>query len=125
MFSRLHHVAIIVSDYQKARSFYVDILGLPVIRENVRPDKQDCKLDLQLCGCELELFYKPNSPARPTYPEACGLRHLAFAVQDVEQAVCYLHSKGVETQPIRYDEFSGKRFAFCFDPDGLPIELHE
>lgn len=71
MFSRLHHVAIIVSDYQKARSFYVDILGLPVLRENVRPDKQDCKLDLQLSGCELELFYKPNSPARPTYPEAC------------------------------------------------------
>lgn len=123
--STIHHVAIIVSDYKKSREFYVDKLGFEVIRENIREDKGDCKLDLRLGDCELEIFGKPKSPRRPSYPEACGLRHLAFYVSDIEEVIRELNEKGIETEPVRVDEFTGKRMTFFFDPDGLPLELHE
>lgn len=121
----IHHVAIIVSDYQKSREFYVEKLGLKVIRENYRPDKDDWKLDLELEGAELEIFSGKNHPERPSYPEACGLRHLAFRVENIEQEVEELGRKGIVTEPIRLDEFTGKKMTFFQDPDGLPLELHE
>ena len=124
-FDTLHHVAIIVSDYQKAKDFYTGILGLPVLRENYRPDKGDWKLDLQFGDGELEIFAVPGAPARPSYPEALGLRHLAFRVDNVEQAAAYLESRGVPCEPIRMDPYSSRPFTFFRDPDGLPLELHE
>lgn len=121
----LHHVALLVRDYEKSRHFYVELLGLPVLRENYRPGRGDWKLDLDAGGVELELFSAPQAPARPTRPEALGLRHLAFRVADVRQAAAGLNALGIETEPIRLDEFSHKPFTFFFDPDGLPLELHE
>ena len=122
---KIHHVAIIASDYQKSREFYVETLGFDVIRENYRPARNDYKLDLKLGDCELELFGIKGSPNRLSYPEACGLRHLAFQVDDIEETVRELESKGVPCEPIRVDEFTGKRMTFFFDPDKLPLELHE
>lgn len=122
---KIHHVAIIASDYQKSRKFYVETLGFEVIRENYRPARNDYKLDLKLGDCELELFGIAGSPKRPSYPEACGLRHLAFQVDDIEKTVRELESKGIPCEPIRVDEFTGKRMTFFFDPDKLPLELHE
>lgn len=122
---RIHHVAIIVSDYHKSRKFYVNQLGFEVIRENYRPDIGDYKLDLRLGDCELEIFAKKDAPRRPSYPEACGLRHLAFAVDNIDETVEWLNAMGIETEPIREDEFTGKRMTFFRDPDGLPLELHE
>ena len=122
----IHHVAIIVSDYERAREFYVDKLGLEVIRDNERPHKGDRKLDLRLNGtCELEFFVVPNPPARPADPEAAGLRHLAFAVESVENTVAELEARGITCEPIRHDEYTGHAMTFFFDPDGLPLELHE
>ncbi len=120
-----HHVAIIVSDYQKSREFYVDKLGLPVLRENFRQARGDWKLDLKLGDMELEIFSAPNAPLRVTGPEARGLRHLAFRVADVEAAVAWLNGMGIETEPIRLDSYSGRKFTFFRDPDSLPLELHE
>ena len=122
---QIHHVAIIVSDYIKSRKFYVETLGFQIIRENYRPSRGDYKLDLKLEGCELELFSASGNPPRPSYPEACGLRHLAFRVDDVDAAIAELREKGIETEPVRVDEFTGKRMTFFQDPDGLPLELHE
>ena len=122
---QIHHVAIIVSDYKKSRKFYVETLGFQIIRENYRPSRGDYKLDLKLEGCELELFSASGNPPRPSYPEACGLRHLAFRVDDVDAAIAELREKGIETEPVRVDEFTGKRMTFFQDPDGLPLELHE
>ncbi len=124
-FSAIHHVAIIVSDYQKSRDFYVNKLGFTIIRENYRKERNDYKLDLKLGTAELEIFGIPNAPKRPNYPEACGLRHLAFKVEDIDQVIQELHEKGIETEPIREDTFTGKKMTFFFDPDGLPLELHE
>lgn len=124
-FKEIHHVAIIVSDYEKSRKFYVEQLELPVIRENYRENRGDYKLDLQAGAAELEIFGAKNPPKRVTNPEACGLRHLAFKVEDIEAAVKWLKEKGIETEPIRYDEFTGKRMTFFRDPDDLPLELHE
>ncbi len=122
----IHHVAIIVSDYERAREFYVDMLGLEVIRDNERPHKGDRKLDLRLNDtCELELFVVPDPPARPSYPEAAGLRHLAFAVESVADTVAELEARGIACEPIRHDEYTGRAMTFFFDPDGLPLELHE
>lgn len=121
----IHHVAIIVSDYPKAREFYVDKLGFKVIRENYREDRADYKLDLELNGLELELFSGKNNPKRPSYPEACGLRHLAFKVEDIEAVIKELNEMGIETEPIRVDEYTNKKMTFFSDPDGLPLELHE
>lgn len=123
-FSKIHHVAIIVSDYEKSKEFYVEKLGFSIIRENYRTDREDYKLDLRLGDCELEIFGVKNPPKRVTRPEACGLRHLAFWVDDVEKAVLELEEKGITCEPIRLDEFTGKQMTFFFDPDGLPLELH-
>lgn len=124
-FSKVHHVAIIGSDYEASRHFYVDLLGFQVIRENYREHRDDYKIDLQLEDMELELFIIKNCPKRPSYPEAYGLRHLAFQVESVEETVKELNELGIETEPIRVDEFTGKRMTFFADPDGLPLEIHE
>lgn len=120
----VHHVAIIGTDYQRTREFYVDKLGFAVIRDTRRPEKGDCKLDLRLNGLELEVFIKPDAPKRPSYPEACGLRHLAFRVTDVPAVVAALAEKGIACEPIRTDDLTGEQMTFFFDPDGLPLELH-
>lgn len=122
---KIHHVAIIASDYQRSREFYVDKLGFEIIRENYRETRNDYKLDLKAGGCELELFGIAFSPKRPSYPEACGLRHLAFQVEDIEDTVKELESLDIPCEPIRIDEFTGKKMTFFSDPDGLPLELHE
>lgn len=123
--NQIHHVAIIVSDYQKSREFYVDKLRFEVIRENYREGRNDYKLDLKLGDCEIELFGIEGSPERLNYPEACGLRHLAFRVDCIEEVVEELNTLGIETEPIRVDEFTNKKMTFFKDPDGLPLELHE
>ena len=123
--SAVHHVAILVKDYQRSRHFYVDLLGFPVLRENYRPERGDWKLDLAVGDTELEIFSAPAAPERPTRPEALGLRHLAFRVESVETAAAQLNAMGIETEPIRIDEFSHRPFTFFRDPDGLPLELHE
>ena len=124
---KIHHVAIIGSDYERTKHFYVNLLGFEVIRENRRADKNDWKIDLQLGDCELEIFIKPNCPPRPGYPneEAAGLRHLAFRVESVEETTRELNKLGIATEPIRTDTFTGKKMTFFQDPDGLPLELHE
>jgi len=121
---KIHHIAIIVSDYEKSRKFYVEQLELPILRENYREDRGDWKLDLQVGDIELEIFGVKNPPKRITNPEASGLRHLAFHVDNVEAAVAWLNSKGIETEPIRWDPFTEKLMVFFRDPDDLPIELH-
>lgn len=121
----VHHIAIIGSDYEKSKHFYVEQLGFSVIRENYRAERDDYKIDLQLNGTELELFIIKNCPKRPSYPEAYGLRHLAFTVESVEQNVRELEEKGIATEPIRVDEYTGKKMTFFYDPDGLPLEIHE
>lgn len=125
MFEAIHHVAIIVSDYEKSRKFYVEQLGLPIIRENYRQERNDYKLDLKVGNIELEIFGMEGAPDRVTEPEACGLRHLAFKVDDIEEAVNWLNSKGIQTEAIRMDEYTHKRMTFFRDPDNLPLELHE
>lgn len=120
----IHHIAIIVSDYEKSKNFYVEILGFEVIRENYREERKDYKIDLRQGNVELELFIIPGRPKRPSYPEANGLRHLAFKVEDVEKTAKELQALGVETEPIRTDEFTGEKMTFFFDPDGQPLELH-
>jgi glyoxylase I family protein len=123
---RTHHVAIIASDYPRSRAFYVDGLGLEVVAEVYRAGRDSYKLDLRLPdGTQVELFSFPDPPKRPSYPEACGLRHLAFEVLDVDAAVAELLGQGVAVEPVRVDEFTGKRFTFFADPDGLPLELYE
>ncbi len=124
--SSIHHIAIIVSDYASSREFYVEKLGFPVLRENYRPEKRDWKLDLRLNGdTELEIFAPEHPPKRPSYPEACGLRHLAFRVERIEDAIAQLSALGIPCEPVRTDTFTGKKMTFFFDPDGLPLELHE
>lgn len=122
----LHHIAIICSDYQRSKKFYTEILGFEVIREVYREVRQSYKLDLSLNRSYLiELFSFPNPPNRVSRPEATGLRHLAFGVEDLEKSVAYLAKFSVVTEPIRVDEYTGKRFTFFSDPDDLPIELYE
>ena len=124
--SVIHHIAIIVSDYARSKDFYVNKLGFSVIRENFRPGKNDWKLDLRVNETtELEIFGVSNPPKRVTRPEAAGLRHLAFYTEDIEKTVAELKRMGIEVEPIRVDEFTGTRFTFFADPDGLPLELHE
>lgn len=126
MLSNLHHIAIICSDYQKSKHFYTQILGLTIIREVYREERQSYKLDLALNGqYVIELFSFPDPPKRVSQPEATGLRHLAFAVVDLDAVVEELAQKGVTTEAIRVDEFTGKRFTFLQDPDALPIELYQ
>lgn len=121
----IHHIAINCSDYQKSKEFYVEKLGFNILRENHRKDKNDIKLDLILENYELELFISPTFPKRPTYPEALGLRHLAFKVTDIEQVIAQLKNKGISCEPLRTDDITGEKMTFFFDPDGLPLELHE
>ena len=121
----IHHIAIIVSNYEKSKDFYVNKLGFQILRENYREERGDYKLDLKLGECELEIFSGKNNPKRPSYPEACGLRHLAFKVDDIEKEVEELKALGIEVEPIRLDEITNKRMTFFQDPDGLLLELHE
>ena len=123
---RAHHVAIICSDYARSKAFYTTTLGLEVVAEAHRAERNSYKLDLRLPdGTQVELFSFPDPPQRPSYPEACGLRHLAFEVADVDAAIAHLRDHGVTAEPVRVDEFTGKRFTFFADPDGLPLELYE
>ncbi|MEH2097791.1 SMU1112c/YaeR family gloxylase I-like metalloprotein [Nostoc sp.] len=122
----IHHVAIICSDYNRSKKFYVEVLGLSIIQETFRAERHSYKLDLQVGeNAQIELFSFPNPPERPSKPEACGLRHLAFKVDDIEETVFYLNSQGVETENIRIDEITGKKFTFFKDPDNLPLEIYE
>ncbi len=123
--NKVHHVAIIGSDYEKSKHFYVEQLGFQIIRENYREERDDYKIDLKLNDLELELFIIKNCPKRPSFPEAYGLRHLAFRVDSVEETVKELNSMGIETEPIRYDTYTNEKMTFFFDPDGLPLEIHE
>lgn len=122
----VHHIAIIVSDIEKAREFYIKKLGFEAIRENYRKERGDWKLDLRVDEhTELEIFAEKNSPKRVNRPEACGLRHLAFRVASVEETVKELDEIGIECEPIRTDTYTGEKMTFFFDPDGLPLEIHE
>lgn len=123
--TKVHHVAIIGTDYEASRHFYIDLLGFELIRETYRAERDDYKLDLRLADCELELFIIKNSPKRVSYPEAAGLRHLAFSVASVDETVKELNALGIETEPVRLDDITGKKMTFFRDPDGLPLEIHE
>ena len=123
--NKIHHIAIIASNYEVSKKFYTEILGLQVIREVYRKERDSYKLDLKLGDSEIELFSFPNAPVRPSYPEARGLRHLAFEVDNIDEAIAELNIHGIECEPIRIDEFTGKRFTFFEDPDKLPLELYE
>ena len=126
MFSgKQHHIAVICSDYDAAKEFYMDKLGFERFREVSRPDRQDWLWMLRKGDTVLEVFIRPDAPARVTNPEALGLRHLAFHVEDIEPVVAWLNSQGVETEPVREDKVNGGRYTFFKDPDGLPLELHE
>lgn len=123
---RIHHLAIICSDYHRSKSFYTEILGLRVIAETYRKARQSYKLDLALRdGTQIELFSFPNAPARPSYPEARGLRHLAFEVDNVRAVAAELQSKGIAVEEVRTDIITDRHFTFFTDPDGLPLELYE
>lgn len=123
---RTHHIAIICSEYEMSRRFYTEILGLDIISEVHRKERNSYKLDLRIPdGTQIELFSFSNPPRRLSYPEACGLRHLAFEVVNIDEAVAHLQSEGVAVEVVRVDEFTGKRFTFFADPDGLPLELYE
>lgn len=124
--SALHHVALICSDYARSKHFYTQVLGLRVIAEVYRAARDSYKLDLALPdGSQLELFSFPDPPPRPSYPEACGLRHLAFEVPDIDAAVSALRAHAVAVEPVRIDEYTGRRYTFFADPDDLPLELYE
>lgn len=126
MLSKVHHIAIICRDYQVSKQFYTDVLGLTIIREVYRAERESFKLDLALNGAYvIELFSFPNPPERPSRPESAGLRHLAFEVEDLDKVLVRLTEKGVIAEPVRVDEFTGKRFTFIADPDQLPIEFYE
>ncbi len=122
---KVHHVAIICSDYNKSKDFYISVLGAEIIRETYRSERSSYKLDLDIAGYQIELFSFPNPPLRVNGPEACGLRHLAFEVDSVESVVEELQSKGIEVEDIRLDNLTNKKFTFFKDPDGLPIEIYE
>lgn len=126
IFNRIHHVAVICSDYEKSKKFYTEILGFEIEKETYRAERNSYKLDLKVGGIyQIELFSFPNPPERVNRPEARGLRHLSFEVDDIEETVRYLTEKGVVTEPVRTDEITGKRFTFFTDPDKLPLEIYE
>jgi len=126
MIKNVHHIAIICTDYEKSKLFYTEVLGLEIIKETYRIERQSYKLDLALNGIyTIELFSFPDPPPRPTRPEASGLRHLAFGVDALEKEVARIEAKGISVEPIRIDEGTGKKFTFFADPDKLPIELYE
>ena len=124
--NKIHHIAILCSDYSKSKDFYTKILGLTIVQEIYRKERDSYKLDLALNGNYIiELFSFPNPPKRPSRPEATGLRHLAFEVLNLDETVAFLNSKNIESEPIRIDEMTHKRFTFIADPDLLPIEFYE
>jgi glyoxylase I family protein len=124
--NRVHHIAIICTDYEKSKRFYTELLGLTILREVYREQRDSYKLDLEVAGqYQVELFSFPNPAPRPSHPEAAGLRHLAFEVDDIEEAIKPIEAYGIFVELIRIDEFTGKRYTFFADPDGLPIELVE
>lgn len=126
MFKTIHHIAIICSNYQTSKVFYTQTLGFKVISETYRAERDSYKLDLAVSEhSQIELFSFPNPPTRVNRPEACGLRHLAFSVENIQVVIDDLRNKGVECEPIRVDELTNKRFTFFQDPDGLPIEIYE
>lgn len=126
LLKNVHHIAIICSNYERSKRFYTEVLGLDIIRETWRAERLSWKLDLTLNGHYIiELFSFPDPPERPSRPEACGLRHLAFAVDNLEQVIAHLKRNEVEAEPVRTDEMTGKRFTFIADPDDLPIEFYE
>lgn len=126
MLNSIHHIAIICSNYERSKRFYTEVLGFSIIREVYREARQSYKLDLALEGhYVIELFSFPLPTPRPSQPEAAGLRHLAFAVSNLDAAIEELHAKAVDTEPVRVDEYTGRRFTFFKDPDGLPLELYE
>jgi glyoxylase I family protein len=123
---RIHHIAIICSDYETSKKFYVDVLGFSIIEETYRKERNSYKLDLKVGETDqIELFSFPDPPERPSKPEACGLRHLAFEVNDIHESVAQLQAKGIPVEDIRIDEITGKKFTFFKDPDNLPLELYE
>lgn len=121
----IHHIAIICSDYQRSRRFYAEILGFPIIREVWRDERQSWKCDLDAGNAQIELFSFPTPPNRPSRPEACGLRHLAFCVQDLDAEIARLEAAGIACEPVRVDPYTERRFTFFADPDALPLELYE
>ena len=124
--NKVHHIAVICSNYTVSKKFYTEILDLDIIKETFRAERQSYKLDLKVNDTyKVELFSFPNPAPRPSRPEACGLRHLAFEVDNIDDAINVLNSRGVTTEPVRIDEITGKRFTFFADPDGLPLELYE
>ncbi len=124
--TNVHHIAIICSDYSRSKAFYTEVLDLEIIQEVYREARDSYKLDLSLNGQYIiELFSFPNPPARPSRPEACGMRHLAFQVENLDSVVQKIQEKNLLIEPIRVDEFTGKRFTFMADPDDLPIEFYE
>lgn len=126
MFNAIHHVAIICSDYPTSKAFYQQVLGFQVVAENYRAERDSYKCDLALAdGTQIELFSFPGAPARPSRPEAQGLRHLAFKVTDIDAAIQHLGEHQIECEPVRVDPYTQRRFTFFNDPDGLPLELYE
>lgn len=122
----IHHIAIIVSDYEVSKDFYVNKLGFEIVRENFRPERGDVKLDLRVNeNTELEIFGRPDAPRKAPGPEPLGLRHLAFRVKNIDEVIAELNSKGIEVEPVRTDDYTHERMTFFKDPDGLPLELHE
>ena len=126
LFNHIHHIAIIAADYARSKHFYSEILGFQIIREVYRAERHSYKLDLAIdAQSQIELFSFPAPPARPSTPEACGLRHLAFAVDSLEEVIEHLAQHNIPCEPIRVDEFTGRRFTFFQDPDQLPLEIYE
>ncbi len=125
MLDAIHHVAVIASDYERSRRFYTEVLGLTVVREVFREARKSWKCDLAIGSAQIELFSFPEPPPRPSTPEACGLRHLAFAVERLDPVIERLVGCGVVVEPVRVDDYTGRRFTFFADPDGLPLELYE
>ncbi|MGL4500508.1 MAG: SMU1112c/YaeR family gloxylase I-like metalloprotein [Planktothrix sp.] len=124
--NKIHHIAIICSNYQKSKDFYVNVLGFEIIQETFRKERNSYKLDLRVgTQDQIELFSFLDPPQRPNKPESCGLRHLAFEVDDIDQTVRDLGEKGIEVEPIRLDEITGKRYTFFQDPDHLPLEIYQ
>ncbi len=124
--NKIHHIAIICSNYGSSKKFYTEVLELEIVKETFRADRNSYKLDLKVNEqYQIELFSFPDPPARPSRPESCGLRHLAFEVADISAAIKILNERGVVTEPVRVDELTGKQFTFFADPDGLPLELYE
>ena len=122
----VHHIAIICSNYERSKKFYTEVLGCTIVKETYRAERDSYKLDLAIGGTYIiELFSFPNPPARPSQPESCGLRHLAFSVKDIEASIAALASHGVTCEPIRIDTLTNKCFTFFADPDGLPLEFYE